>query len=378
MLCFRALFPCGDSMVCIIDDREDVWNMATNLIQVKPYHFFQHTGDINAPPGMSKHELDGKGVDFKELEARARAKLSSKADESSSEKEEEIDVEEAKEKEPADGLENDKTESKEDDQPEKAEDSEPSTSQIVEGLPSDPKEPEEEVPEAEAESKTDPADTKSNNDKDSEADNSGGDSKPDAAGPCTKTTNELPEDNLIEIEDPDDYLLYLETSLKKIHQRFYAFYDEHKQIPDLKSLIPKIRSEVLLGKVLVFSGLVPTQVKLEKSRAYLIARSLGATVTQQLTDETTHLVASTAGTFKVNAARKMSNIRIVSPEWLWTCAERWECVEEKLFPLDSRKSIKARQPPAHCHSPGKCKLAQSLLTFVLTIRGNSRARARLH
>lgn len=51
-------------MVCIIDDREDVWNMATNLIQVKPYHFFQHTGDINAPPTLSKHELDGKGVFF--------------------------------------------------------------------------------------------------------------------------------------------------------------------------------------------------------------------------------------------------------------------------------------------------------------------------
>lgn len=62
----KALFPCGDSMVCIIDDREDVWNMASNLIQVKPYHFFQHTGDINAPPGMQKNELDGKeGVDFK-------------------------------------------------------------------------------------------------------------------------------------------------------------------------------------------------------------------------------------------------------------------------------------------------------------------------
>lgn len=108
-----------------------------------------------------------------------------------------------------------------------------------------------------------------------------------------------------------------------------------------------------MGKVLVFSGLVPTQVKLEKSRAYLIARSLGATVTQQLTDETTHLVASTAGTFKVNAARKMPNIHIVSPEWLWACAERWECVEEKLFPLDPKKSFKSRQPPAHCHSPGK-------------------------
>lgn len=130
------------------------------------------------------------------------------------------------------------------------------------------------------------------------------------------------------------------------------------QIPDLKTLLPKIRSEVLLGKTLVFSGLVPTQIKLEKSKAYLIARSLGANVTQQLTDETTHLVASTAGTFKVNAARKRPNMHIVSPDWLWACAERWECVEEKLFPLDSRKASKTRQPPAHCHSPGKSMLEE--------------------
>lgn len=163
------------------------------------------------------------------------------------------------------------------------------------------------------------------------------------------------DDTLIDIEDPDDYLLYLEPILIKIHTRFYALYDETKQMPDLKTLLPKIRAEVLLGKTLVFSGLVPTQIKLEKSKAYLIARSLGANVTQQLTDETTHLVASTAGTFKVNAARKMSKIHIVSPDWLWTCAERWECVEERLFPLDSKKASKTRQPPAHCHSPGNTK-----------------------
>lgn len=113
-----------------------------------------------------------------------------------------------------------------------------------------------------------------------------------------------------------------------------------------------MRSEVLVGKTLVFSGLVPTQIKLEKSKAYLIARSLGANVTQLLTDDTTHLVASTAGTFKVNAAKKNPKIHIVSPDWLWTCAERWECVDENVFPLDSRKASKTRQPPAHCHSPG--------------------------
>ncbi|CAF4904041.1 unnamed protein product [Rotaria sp. Silwood1] len=42
-----ALFPCGDSMVCIIDDREDVWNYAKNLVHVKPYVWFKDVGDIN-------------------------------------------------------------------------------------------------------------------------------------------------------------------------------------------------------------------------------------------------------------------------------------------------------------------------------------------
>ena len=40
--------------------REDVWNFAPNLVHVKPYHFFKHTGDINAPPGLGKHEQERK------------------------------------------------------------------------------------------------------------------------------------------------------------------------------------------------------------------------------------------------------------------------------------------------------------------------------
>lgn len=47
----RNLFPCGDSMVCIIDDREDVWKFAPNLVTVRKYVYFKGTGDINAPPG---------------------------------------------------------------------------------------------------------------------------------------------------------------------------------------------------------------------------------------------------------------------------------------------------------------------------------------
>ena len=43
------MFPCGDRMVAIIDDREDVWGRAPNLIHVKPYMFFSGVADINAP-----------------------------------------------------------------------------------------------------------------------------------------------------------------------------------------------------------------------------------------------------------------------------------------------------------------------------------------
>lgn len=67
------------------------------------------------------------------------------------------------------------------------------------------------------------------------------------------------------------------------------------QIPDLKSVIPEVKSKVLSGLSLVFSGLVPTHQRLETSRAYLVARSLGANVTQDFTPDTTHLVAVRSG-----------------------------------------------------------------------------------
>ena len=50
-------------MVCIIDDREDVWNFASNLVHVKPYQFFKDVGDINAPLGRSPNEAITSPVD---------------------------------------------------------------------------------------------------------------------------------------------------------------------------------------------------------------------------------------------------------------------------------------------------------------------------
>lgn len=51
-------------MVCIIDDREDVWKFAPNLITVKKYVYFQGIGDINAPPGSREIQMKKKGNDI--------------------------------------------------------------------------------------------------------------------------------------------------------------------------------------------------------------------------------------------------------------------------------------------------------------------------
>lgn len=54
--------------------------------------------------------------------------------------------------------------------------------------------------------------------------------------------------------------------------------------------------------------------------------------------------------WQVNAARRLKSVRLVTPDWLWTCAERWERVEESLFPVGGERAG-SRHPPPHCASP---------------------------
>ena len=68
-----------------------MWNFAPNLVHVKPYHFFKNTGDINAPPGLSKRENDrGKEEKRRPEEVHSggeEVKTEDQADDSSSEDE---------------------------------------------------------------------------------------------------------------------------------------------------------------------------------------------------------------------------------------------------------------------------------------------------
>ncbi|XP_050522450.1 RNA polymerase II subunit A C-terminal domain phosphatase [Daktulosphaira vitifoliae] len=282
----KGLFPCGDNMVCIIDDREDVWEYAQNLIHVKPYHFFQHTGDINAPPNIQKFcdhnsKIENR-IDFTHLVQGITVK------------------------------------------------------KVVKEKNDGPIEEGEVLSDDESKVLTIESETESDLSK----------------------KNDVNEQ--VEVEEEDDYLLYLEDILKNLHKEYFKEYDERYkrqgsdiEVPDMKHIIPSYRSKILEGMKLVFSGLVPTPVPLSESRAYKVARSLGANVTDNLEPDTTHLVAVRQGTMKANSARKRPEIKIVTPEWLWLCAERWEHVDERLFPLRSEGygGLTSRDPPAHCSSP---------------------------
>ncbi|KAF8764516.1 RNA polymerase II subunit A C-terminal domain like protein [Argiope bruennichi] len=110
-----------------------------------------------------------------------------------------------------------------------------------------------------------------------------------------------------------------------------------KGIPDMKVVVPYVRSNVLKNTRIVFSSIIPTNCVPESHHLWTLAESLGAQVSRELNfdkkQRTTHVVASKQGTAKVNAARRHKGIHIVSLDWLLCCAERWEHADERLFPL---------------------------------------------
>ncbi len=156
-----------------------------------------------------------------------------------------------------------------------------------------------------------------------------------------------------EEEDKDEYLHYLEQTLKRIHAAFYQCYDKlkaknSKEVPDVKTIIPYVKQKVLAGTRIVFSGMIPMNQKLEMSQIYKVATAFGAIVQEKIVTKetatpsnppTTHLVAAKWGTSKVHKAAKVGNIKIINSNWFWCCVERWELESEVLFPLQEEKEV---------------------------------------
>lgn len=368
-------------MVCIIDDREDVWNFSPNLIHVKPYRFFQGTADINAPPGLDKTEHDKEPLTHK---VHVVSRSNSKEDKTEGEEKEgneeqkpkaainettQNESESKKESEKETDELNGKEESKEETKDESniSEDSEKKTDvdetkdQIEEGkkaMKSSSKGKEESDKDSKGIEKSD----SEKHIKEVENGSKSAEEKEEA-----KTEDLKKEEVEIEWDDDDDYLLYLEDILVTVHKAFYDMYDQLKskgedaEKPDMKNILPYVKRKVLKGTNLLFSGVFPMNVPLEKSRAYHVAKMLGANVHTDFvarakdgsnkSEYTTHVVAARQGTIKVKLAQKHRHVKLVNPQWLWTCAERLQHVDERLYPLNDSTSGNL-----YCESPDTVRL----------------------
>ncbi|XP_039978498.1 RNA polymerase II subunit A C-terminal domain phosphatase isoform X2 [Xiphias gladius] len=468
----RNLFPCGDSMVCIIDDREDVWKFAPNLITVKKYIYFQGTGDINAPPGSREAQMARKGgpssrpaestesagtlgAEEHNNGLRKRAKdhsVSGKDEPTTSQSSQGVSTNErthptgvveeesgqskqsVSEVVPGAGLreyqEGDRTNVKEDDTNrtqearEGANSSAPSheSNNLDFELSSDSDNDSitEKPPSSESDSEgkscqaTKPGQepvTQESSDGDGarlgdskgrcEGENSSAVAEPsgvilpdpelgngclDRREPETESQNseqsgvtmgeELLDQSMEDEEeeeeeadnDKDDHLIYLEEVLERIHAEYYCRYEaylrkEASETPDIRKIVPELKGKTLEGTMIVFSGLYPTNYPMERTREYYHAKVLGAKIGKNLVlnsqdpSRTTHLVAARAGTEKVRQAQGCKHLHVVNPDWLWSCLERWERVEEQLYPLkeDYSKTARSNSPAAFPDNQGSLR-----------------------
>ncbi|XP_071306719.1 RNA polymerase II subunit A C-terminal domain phosphatase isoform X2 [Agelaius tricolor] len=470
----RDLFPCGDSMVCIIDDREDVWKFAPNLITVKKYVYFQGIGDINAPPGSREMQMKKKANHSAKPEALDSAVISAKdveelkdvicveehsnglkktakdtctangstsvssetsdgdvnshnkvnaqdslndntghkmdnevTDDLANTKESQIfseqvdttviekqqtqekitndlDFELSSDSESDDGLDTKKSSTsvsdseneekrswKKSEQPLQDENLQQKGCTDVSGKKDDLVNHSGETQSLPSEIIQDKIDHEAQEESEQESlcdlGNGSGDKKEaetesQISEQSGITMGESLDQSMEEEEeeddtDDDDHLIYLEEILVRVHTDYYTKYDKYlkkeiEEIPDIRKIVPELKSKVLADVTIIFSGLYPTNFPIEKTREHYHATALGAKIVKNLVlsaddpDKATHLIAARTGTEKVRQAQDCKDLHVVNPDWLWSCLERWDKVEEQLFPLkdDYIKTHRVVQP----------------------------------
>ncbi|XDV34493.1 hypothetical protein PO909_004648 [Leuciscus waleckii] len=391
----RNLFPCGDSMVCIIDDREDVWKFAPNLITVKKYIYFQGTGDINAPPGSREAQMAKKGSQAgrpaENLESSGQEEQRNGLRKSSKDRKtghEELssattthsgvtstsvetdipnaandldfDLSSDSESEGKMGLSDSDGEGQPVDTGKtKQTKTEECKSKEDDGDGVKPRTEGDDVPETDPEGLSDLGNGCSDK-KEVETESQNSEQSGVTMGEESLDHSMEDEDDEEEEDiDQDDHLIYLEEVLVRIHSEYYSRYEaflrkESSETPDIRKIVPELKGRSLEGTTIIFSGLYPTNYPMERTREWYHAKALGAKLGKTLVlnakdpNRTTHLIAARAGTEKVRQAQDCKHLHVVNPDWLWGCLERWERVEEQLFPLkeDYNKSHRSNSPAA--------------------------------
>ncbi|KAF9111141.1 Carboxy-terminal domain (CTD) phosphatase [Mortierella sp. AM989] len=140
------------------------------------------------------------------------------------------------------------------------------------------------------------------------------------------------------MDDNDKELARVLKILEQIHEQFYDRFEHIRQKTstkkaDVKTIIRGMKSEVLKGVNVVFSGVIPRHQIPENTDIWMRADSFGARCLHEVDSRVTHVVAAQPGTEKVMKARRRKHIKIVRPEWLYHSVAKWEKQDESKYLL---------------------------------------------
>ncbi|KAL8711104.1 MAG: hypothetical protein Q9220_004485 [cf. Caloplaca sp. 1 TL-2023] len=360
----QRLFPVDTNMVVIIDDRGDVWKWSDNLIKVTPYDFFVGIGDINASflaktPSLPPSSLPPPA----KLQEQSPQISGAVAGQASTASLSDTPPDEPLREAP------------------QSEEAPPSTDtsaleQLVSmGGDNDPLTLQQQT------TRQDETLTAQLNERpllkkqiqleqEDAAKAASAASTSDMDHTVEKANGNLPEGRIPEkarhhiLEDHDRQLVFLEKSLHLVHSKYFEQdarrrasqqggrvaklrgSQQRKQpvtdssdlisIPDVKTIMPSLKQVVLDGVIMVLSGVVPIGWDIQNSDLAMWAKSFGARIEEEVTKETTHLIAARNRTAKVRQALKRGRgkVKVVSPQWLVDSLAQWTRVDETRYLLD--------------------------------------------
>ena len=357
----QRLFPVDTKMVVIIDDRGDVWKWSPNLIKVTPYDFFVGIGDINSSflpkkPGPKPSQKATTIVTPKPNDDPAEGPIEkahqprtngnpSQATETHPPEDSESPVVNS-----ASPLEHLAAMRGSDDAAVRQAQTTRQDEALAAQLEDRPLLQKQRQLEAEDAATEFPVGKE--------------DGYPDNASPSLDepSDSDRPKHNLL--QDHDRELFQLEESLSRVHGEFYDIYyrqlsaaqggrlgqlrggqkrklssekSDLDLVPDIKTVLPSVKSKVLLGVVIVFSGVVPLGMDVGSTDLAILARSFGARIEETVGRSTTHVVAARNRTLKVRKAikRGKGRIKVVNPQWLTDSINRWSKADERAYLLDT-------------------------------------------
>ncbi|PRT54768.1 RNA polymerase II subunit A C-terminal domain phosphatase [Wickerhamiella sorbophila] len=146
--------------------------------------------------------------------------------------------------------------------------------------------------------------------------------------------------------DEDDELETLGGHMVQIHENFYHEYDRLKpKIPDVGNLLPRLKSNVFEGCVILFTGVFPIGTSLDSADIVQWVRSFGAVVVAELVPVVTHVITHSGGTLKARQAAGM-DIPVLTTAWLFACLREWKRVDLAEYKVEVKDKIMPSEQPA--------------------------------